>query len=338
MYPTASPSTITNDGSTKATPTSAAPSAPPRAHPRYMASCAASGPGSELGQREALSVLLGAEPLPLLHQVALHEAHERDRPAESGGPQPDEIPDQVAERARLGARRRWTRAHAHALEPRELVVEMDGRAHALLPVAEVEALVLRMSAARGILDAGQQARRALQEVGERLDEADRAAGAHHRGLLSEAGLQRAACGVERRAVRIRPPPRRAADDPRLDVRPERRLPRQLAHEQLPRLARVHVRHRPHGDPSAGRIDDLVRGPEDGMGLERDHGEGRPGPDPLVDREALLSCEPHALQAGRCSSRTWPRRRAGAGCAHAVAPSASPRADRGRECSGIRRRP
>src|SRR5216684_6027747 len=78
---------------------------------------------------------------------------------------------------------------------RERVVEMDGRAHRLEPVAEVEALVLGMGLRVGIGHAHQDARRALEEIGERLHEADGAPRADHRRLLAEARLEGAARGL-----------------------------------------------------------------------------------------------------------------------------------------------
>ena len=182
---------------------------------------------------------------------------------------------------------------------RQLVVEVDRRPHALHPVAEVQALVLRVRVALRILDAHQQARRAAQQVGERAHEADRAAGADHRGLLAEAGLERAARGVERGALGVgRPPGRRAV---------ERR--RHLGAVGRPRVELLHQRA---GLPSPSTfgtvrsdsraradVDDLVRGALERRALEGDHGQRRPRPDLLVDRVALLA------RAASCPSSCRP---------------------------------
>src|SRR5215212_1753508 len=78
----------------------------------------------------------------------------------------------------------------------QFVVEEDRRADAALPVAEVQALVLRMRVARRVLDAHQQQRRAFERRRERADEADRAAGADHLRLASVAARERAPRSVE----------------------------------------------------------------------------------------------------------------------------------------------
>ena len=51
-----------SEGSTKAIPTTVAPSAPSTSQPRYIASCAASGPGGDLGQREPIAKVLFGDP------------------------------------------------------------------------------------------------------------------------------------------------------------------------------------------------------------------------------------------------------------------------------------
>src|SRR6185436_12709199 len=120
----------------------------------------------------------------------------------------------------------------------------------------------------------------------------------HRGLLAVAGLERPAGGLERGAFGVRRPPRRRADERGGDLRAERRLRRELLDERLAGLLRVHVRHRAQRQPRAHAVDDLVRGALDRARLEGDHRERRARPDLLVDREALLARERHALhQAG-----------------------------------------
>jgi hypothetical protein len=60
-------------------------------------------PRRELGEREPLLVVAFRDPAPALDEVALHVAGERDRPAESGGPQVEEV---AHERAEAGPLRR----------------------------------------------------------------------------------------------------------------------------------------------------------------------------------------------------------------------------------------
>ena len=67
-----------------------------------MAICAASGPGHDLGERQAELVLLVVDPAAALDQVALHVADERDRSAEADGAQLEEIGGQLPERAAGG--------------------------------------------------------------------------------------------------------------------------------------------------------------------------------------------------------------------------------------------
>jgi len=62
-----------------------------------MASCAASGPGASW-PGEALAIFLLAEPPSLLDQVPLHEADQRDGPAEAGGAEPEEVAREKGER------------------------------------------------------------------------------------------------------------------------------------------------------------------------------------------------------------------------------------------------
>jgi hypothetical protein len=63
-------------------------------------------PGHRLADREALLELPLAEPAAPLDKVAVHVAHERNRPAEPGAPQPQEVHDQAAQRPLLGMRER----------------------------------------------------------------------------------------------------------------------------------------------------------------------------------------------------------------------------------------
>src|SRR3989475_12718338 len=60
------------------------------------------GPGRELGQGEALLVLLSTDPPALLHEVLLHVPRERDRTSEAQGPKPQEVEDEPPERAAGG--------------------------------------------------------------------------------------------------------------------------------------------------------------------------------------------------------------------------------------------
>ena len=60
---------------------------------------------------------------------------------------------------------------------RELRVDVDGALDALLPVAEVQALVLRVRVGVGVLHADEQRGHAAELLGEGLDEGDRAAAA-----------------------------------------------------------------------------------------------------------------------------------------------------------------
>ncbi len=75
----------------------------------------------------------------------------------------------------------------------------------LVPVAEVEALVLAVDAAARIGGAEEQRGDAAERVGERTDERDGAADAHVHGIDAEAGAQRALGGVERPAGRVAVP-------------------------------------------------------------------------------------------------------------------------------------
>ena len=81
-----------------------------------------------------------------------------------------------------------------ARQAREAVIEVDGRAHRLHPVAEVEAFVLGVGLGVAIGHTHEDARGALQEVGERLDEADGTARPDHSSVLAEASLE---CGARR---------------------------------------------------------------------------------------------------------------------------------------------
>jgi hypothetical protein len=68
-----------------------------------MATCAASGPGHGLAERDSVEEVLLADPAALLDQVALHVADHGDRAAEPGGAQPQEVPQQVREARLPGA-------------------------------------------------------------------------------------------------------------------------------------------------------------------------------------------------------------------------------------------
>ncbi len=69
----------------------------------------------------------------------------------------------------------------------------------------------------------------------------------------------------------------------------------LRTSERPRLLRVHVRHRPHRDPGAGGVEDLVGRAVERVRLDRDHRQGRPRPHLLVDAHAALALEPGARQ-------------------------------------------
>src|SRR6266545_4802279 len=129
------------------------------------------------------------------------------------------------------------RPHRH---PRQLVVEVDGGGNALPEVAEVEALVLGMRVARGVLDPGEQAGRAAEQIGEGLHEPDRSARPDHRRLFLEAGLEGAAGRLEGGSVGVGRPPGRGPVDGRADVHAVRRFARELPDQELTRLAAVHV--------------------------------------------------------------------------------------------------
>src|SRR5262249_62060645 len=77
------------------------------------------GPRRELRERGALLVILGRNPAPLLHGVALHVPAEGDRTAEADGAEPQEVAEQIGQRvcARLGRAdgSRWAVAHLVAL-------------------------------------------------------------------------------------------------------------------------------------------------------------------------------------------------------------------------------
>ena len=89
-----------------------------------------------------------------------------------------------------------------------LLVEVDGALHRLLPVAEVEALVLRVGVGVRVLDADEQRRHAAELAGERLDERDAAAAADGHRVRAVALLQRPERRLERRVARVRVPPAR----------------------------------------------------------------------------------------------------------------------------------
>jgi hypothetical protein len=60
-------------------------------------------PRHDLGERETEPVFLFGDPAPLLHEVAMHEAYERDGTAEAEGAQVQEVLHELGKtRARLG--------------------------------------------------------------------------------------------------------------------------------------------------------------------------------------------------------------------------------------------
>src|SRR5882724_8358145 len=101
-------------------------------------------------------------------------------------------------------------------------------------------LVLGVGPGVGIGHAHQDARRPLEEIGERLHEADGAARADHGRLLAEARLEGTARGVEGRTLGVGGPPRRGALDRRGYLHAVGRLGGELLHDEPAGLARVHA--------------------------------------------------------------------------------------------------
>ena len=157
----------------------------------------------------------------------------------------------------------------------------------------MEALVLRVGLGVGIGHAHQDAGRALEKIGERLHEADGAARADHGRLLAEARLEGTARGLEGRPLGVGGPPRRGAFDCRGDLHAVGRLGGELLHDEAAGLARVHAGDGAEREPRAGRLDDLVGRAEERARLQRDHGERRPRPHALEQRELALAPQPHA---------------------------------------------
>src|SRR6476646_5946168 len=88
----------------------------------------------------------------------------------------------------------------------ELFVEIDGALDRLGPVAEVQALVLRVRVGVRILDADEQRRHAAQLARERLDERNRSAAAHGERARAVALLEHAEGRLEGRMRRVGVPP------------------------------------------------------------------------------------------------------------------------------------
>src|SRR5438445_98283 len=260
----ASASTIANDGRTNATPTTAAPSAPPRAHPRYIASCAASGPGaswasaspsrysSSLNHRRSSTRSRCMKPtsamgppnpvVPSWRKYRARSASENADAADAGEETPaDEVvtasgpsPSRSRSTPRSGSATRRARPRSARWPagsrptcppgPRRVPPRPAARRRSSARATRPRGPQGRVRAALRVLHAGQEAGRALQEVRERLHEPDGAAGAHEGGLLAEPGAERAPRGLEGGALGVGLPPRRAADDAGLDARAVRRTP------------------------------------------------------------------------------------------------------------------
>jgi len=63
---------------------------------------------NDLGDRDAEPILVLVDPAPPLHEVAMHEAHQRDGAPEAEGAEIQEISNKLGEaRAGLGRRWRW---------------------------------------------------------------------------------------------------------------------------------------------------------------------------------------------------------------------------------------
>src|SRR5258708_37614475 len=107
----------------------------------------------------------------------------------------------------------------------------------------MEALVLRMGVASGILNTSQQARRPSQKVGEGLDEPDRAPRSNQRRLAPEAGLESSPGSVEGGPLRVCFPPGRAPHDAGLDPGAVGWAMGEVPDELVRGLSRVPVGHR-----------------------------------------------------------------------------------------------
>src|SRR5262249_47579787 len=83
---------------------------------------------------------------------------------------------------------------------RELLVQERGPLDPLAPVGDVQALVLRVRVADGVLEADEQRRGAAERLGERTDERDRPARADERHLVLVAARERALGRLERRPL------------------------------------------------------------------------------------------------------------------------------------------
>src|SRR5262249_62127867 len=87
-----------------------------------------------------------------------------------------------------------------------LLVQVDGALHRLVPVAEVKALVFRVGIGVRVLDADQERWYAAQLAREGLDEGDAAAAPDRHRLGPVASSQRTERRLERRAIRFGVPP------------------------------------------------------------------------------------------------------------------------------------
>src|SRR5262245_36271826 len=92
--------------------------------------------------------------------------------------------------------------HAGAGQLADVLEEMHERAHQLLPVALVQALVRGVGVAERVLNAEEQGRGAAEQIGQRADEADAAAAADADSVTAVAAAQGGHRCLERRAIRV----------------------------------------------------------------------------------------------------------------------------------------
>jgi len=81
----------------KAMPTSVAPKAPARSHPKYIASCAANGPGDNWRKCQTFQIVLLGHPAAAFHQFSLHVACERDGTAKAKRSQTQKVEKEIAQ-------------------------------------------------------------------------------------------------------------------------------------------------------------------------------------------------------------------------------------------------
>ena len=91
------PTTIRNDGSTKAIPAKVAPVMPAFEITDGDGNLCRQGSRHDLGQRQGQLVSILADASALLDQIAVHEADQRHRPAEAEGAEVEKVADEFGQ-------------------------------------------------------------------------------------------------------------------------------------------------------------------------------------------------------------------------------------------------